>query len=518
MKKLALLSVYDKSGIEEFARFLADAGYGIISTGGTARALEMAGIEHVEVSELTGFPECLDGRVKTLHPAVHAGILAMRENEQHMAKLAELQIDVIDIVAVNLYPFKATIEKPKVSFEEAVENIDIGGPTLLRAAAKNHHDVAVICDPRDYVRIEDEIDSLGSVSTGTKRSLATKAFCHTAAYDALIARYFLEKEGGSLLDGDSLTLTYEKMCDVRYGENPHQRAALYRETAAAKANSVCSAQQLWGKELSFNNINDANGALDVLKEFSADVPCAVGVKHANPCGVGTAKTLLEAYRRAYEADPVSIFGGVVAVNREIDAETAAELSKTFLEIVIAPSFSCDALKILKEKKNLRLLKLKDCALPNTPDMLDMKKIAGGLLVQQQDTQLFDEEELTVVTKRAPTQQELEMLKFAFGIVKHTKSNAIVLAKENMTVGIGPGQTNRITAFELAIEYAKDKAVGSVAASDAFFPFDDCVKAASRAGVTAIIQPGGSVRDEDSIKAANDANIAMVFTHMRHFKH
>ncbi|MDD3429433.1 MAG: bifunctional phosphoribosylaminoimidazolecarboxamide formyltransferase/IMP cyclohydrolase [Oscillospiraceae bacterium] len=516
MKKRAILSVWDKTGIVDFAKDLEALGYEIISTGGTARELKAAGLDVIDVPDITGFPECLDGRVKTLHPMVHAGILAMRSNPEHMQQLEKLHVTPIDIVAINLYPFKATILKPNVKLEDAIENIDIGGPTMLRAAAKNWQDVAVVVDTADYATVIAQLKESGSVSRETKFALSGKVFEHTAAYDALIANYLRAQRGESPL-GETFTQTYEKVQDMRYGENPHQAAAFYKESGVVYGNTLADAKQLHGKELSYNNINDTNGALDVLKEFGEEEPVAVGVKHANPCGVGTGATIYDAYLKAYNADPVSIFGGIVALNREVDAQTAAELAKIFLEIIVAPSFSKEALEILTAKKNLRLLELPNCAKANSKKMLDMKKVAGGLLVQELDTQL-GMDDLKVVTDRAPTEDELKQLKFAWRIVKHTKSNGICLVKDNATTGVGPGQTNRITALELAIKYAGENAKGSVMGSDAFFPFDDCVKAAKEAGITAIIQPGGSIRDEDSIKACNEAGIAMVFTGMRHFKH
>lgn len=517
MKKRALISVSDKTGCVDFARELDALGYEVVSTGGTAKAIAAAGIPVTEVSEITGFPECLDGRVKTLHPMIHAGVLAMRSNPEHMNQIAELGVTPIDIVAINLYPFKATILKqPAVALEEAIENIDIGGPTMIRAAAKNWQDVAVIVDPADYTTVIDALKANGEVPREVKFALAGKVFEHTSQYDTLIAAYLRKQRGESSL-ADSFTVTYEKVQDMRYGENPHQAAAFYREIGHI-TNSLAAAEQLHGKELSYNNINDANGALDVLKEFGMERPCAVAVKHANPCGVGVGETILEAYLHAYDSDPVSIFGGIVALNREVDAATAQELAKIFLEIIIAPSFSQEALDILMQKKNIRLLRLPDCAMSNTPDMLDMKKVVGGLLVQQLDTELGNEEEYHCVTERQPTAEEMEQLRFAWRVVKHVKSNGICLVKNNQTVGVGPGQTNRVTALELAIKYAGERAAGSVMGSDAFFPFSDCVEAAKAAGITAIIQPGGSIRDQESIDACNAAGIAMVFTGMRHFKH
>lgn len=510
--KRALLSVSDKSGILDFAKELSALGYEILSTGGTAKTLRDAGISVVNVSDVTGFPECLDGRVKTLHPMIHAGILAMRSNPEHMAQLKKLGVEPIDIVAINLYPFKQTILKEDTTFEVAVENIDIGGPTMIRAAAKNHPDVAVITDPADYGAVIEQLKN-GGISLQTKKELALKVFEHTAAYDALIASYFRKQLGKSPFP-DELTLTYEKVQEMRYGENPHQKAAFYREIGHFEG-TLAAAEQLSGKELSYNNINDTNGALELLKEF--DGTAVVASKHANPCGVGLGRTVYEAYMNAYNADKVSIYGGIVAVNETVDKAAAEEMHKIFLEIVIAPDFTDEAIEVLKLKPNLRIMKLPAIRKKNTPDMLDMKKVVGGLLVQELDCSLYDGE-LKCVTNRAPTEAELKALDFAWRVVKHTKSNAIVLSTDTATVGVGPGQTNRVTALELAIKYAGDKAKGSVMASDAYFPFFDCVEAAYKAGVTAIIQPGGSIRDQDSIDKCNEYGIAMVFTGQRHFKH
>ena len=516
MKKRAVLSVFDKSGIVDLAKALEEMGYEVVSTGGTAKAIHEAGVAVTGVSEITGFPECLDGRVKTLHPMIHAGILAMRSNPEHMRQLSELGVTPVDIVAINLYPFAQTIAKPGVTLAEAIENIDIGGPTMLRAAAKNWQDVVVLIDPADYAGVVAELREKGEVSRETKFRLAGKVFEHTAQYDAMIADYLRRQRGASPFP-DKLTLTFDKVQDLRYGENPHQPAAFYREPQYPD-NTLAAAEQLHGKELSYNNINDANGALDELKEFGIDQPVAVGVKHANPCGVAVGVDIHEAYVKAYEADPVSIYGGIVALNREVDEATAAELAKIFLEIIIAPAFSDKALEILTRKKNIRLLRLPSLARPNDKGRLDMRKVVGGLLVQELDTELLHDEDVRCVTKRQPTPKEMEDLLFVWKVVKHTKSNGIALAKDRCTVGIGPGQTNRITALELAIKYGGDKVDGSVMGSDAFFPFSDCVEAAQKAGITAIIQPGGSVRDKDSIEAADKAGIAMLFTGMRHFKH
>ena len=514
MIKRALISVSDKTGIVDFAKELSNLGVEIISTGGTAKALSDAGIKVINISEVTGFPECLDGRVKTLHPKVHAGILAIRENPSHMKQLQDLGIDTIDLVAINLYPFKQTISKEGVELQEAIENIDIGGPTMIRAAAKNYQDVAVIVDPADYSVVVDEIKANGDVAKNTKFKLMYKVFEHTSSYDTLIAKYLREQIGEETFP-KVLTVTYEKAQDMRYGENPHQNAVFYKEMGNL-AGTLPAAVQLHGKELSYNNIGDANGAIELLKEF--DEPTVVAVKHANPCGVATGKDIYDAYIGAYEADPVSIFGGIIAVNREIDAKTAEEINKIFIEIVIAPSYTEEALEILSQKKNIRVLKLDTISKKIPAGTLDMKKVAGGLLVQEYNNQLLNEADLKVVTKTAPTEEQMQDMIFAMKIVKHTKSNGIALAKNKQTVGVGPGQTNRITALNIAINYGGEKTFGSVMASDAFFPFSDCVEAAAKAGIKAIIQPGGSIRDQESIDACDKYGIAMVFTGMRHFKH
>ena len=508
----ALISVSDKTGIIEFAKALNELGVKIISTGGTLTRLVDNGIEAISVSDVTGFPECLDGRVKTLHPSVHGGILAMRDKEEHMKQIQDLNIETIDIVAINLYPFKETILKPNVSLEDAIENIDIGGPTMLRSAAKNHKDVVVICDPSDYASVISELKENGSISYETKYKLALKVFEHTAAYDALIASYLRERGGISLPDNP--TFTYEKIQDLRYGENPHQNATYYREINAPKG-SLANAVQLHGKELSFNNINDANAALEALKEFSE--PTVVAVKHANPCGVGSGFDILAAYKRAHDCDPTSIFGGIVATNRTIDAKTAEEMNKIFLEIILAPDFEEEAMEILQKKENVRLLKL-DGISERPQNQIDLKKTSGGILIQDADSELFNEADLKVVTDRIPTEKEMQDMIFAMKVAKHVKSNCIVLAKDGMTLGIGSGQTNRIWAAQNAIKQSHFDLKGSVLASDAFFPFDDCVQAAGEAHITAIIQPGGSMNDEESIKKANEMGIAMVFSGVRHFKH
>ncbi len=537
MKKRALVSVSDKAGIVDFCKGLVKYGFEIISTGGTAKALKDAGLKVIGISEITGFPECLDGRVKTLHPNVHAGLLAMRSNPEHMAQLEKLNINTIDIVCVNLYPFKATLQKG-ADFAECVENIDIGGPTMIRAAAKNYQDVAVIVDPKDYDKVLNEIAN-GGVSLELKKYLQYKVFAHTAVYDSLISNYLAAQLGISF--PDEVTFAYEKAQDMRYGENPQQQAVFYKEQFPRKG-SLSSAKQLWGKELSYNNINDANGALELLKEFGT-TPAVVACKHANPCGVGTGTTIHEAYLRAYESDPVSVFGGILAINGTVDEDTATEINKIFIEIVMAPSFTKGALEILEQKKNIRLLQIDNISAKRESTAFDMKKVYGGLLVQQYDESLIKGENMSlfntkadvevsvlpsgkqktvygvgVVTERAPTKEETEALLFNWKVVKHTKSNAIVIGKQGKTTGIGMGQTNRIWAAQQAIAHAGDEAKGSVMASDAFFPFPDCVEECVKAGITAIIQPGGSIQDKASVDACNAAGIAMVFVGDRHFKH
>ena len=510
--KRALISVFDKTGIVDFAKSLDSLGWQIISTGGTSKKLKEEGIQVQDISDLTRFPECFDGRVKTLHPNVEGGILAIRDNENHQKQMSELGVEPIDIVVCNLYPFKQTVLKPGVSHEEIIENIDIGGPTMIRAAAKNYKFVTVITDPEDYPKVIEELQTNGETSASTKEMLAAKVFIHTAHYDALIANYFSERL--EIASPKTLTLTYEKKQDLRYGENPHQSATFYTSIKGTKG-TLTSAIQLHGKELSYNNIGDTDGALEALKEF--DEPTIVAAKHANPCGVGSADTLLEAYKKAYEADPVSIFGGIVAANQEIDGATAAEMAKVFLEVIVAPSYSQEALDILTKKKNIRLLQLEEIG-HKDKKAAKAKTVLGGLLIQSLDTELISEKDLKIVSKRKPTVQEMDDLLFAWKVVKHTKSNGIAIAKDKCTTGVGPGQVSRIWALENAIRQGGERIAGSVMASDAFFPFPDCVEAAHKAGITAIIQPGGSVRDQESIEAADRYGIAMIFTGMRHFKH
>jgi len=514
MIRRALISVSDKTGIADFSRKLTEMGVEILSTGGTAKLLKQEKIPCKEVSEYTGFPECLDGRVKTLHPLIHGGILAIRSNPEHMKRIDELGIGLIDLVVVNLYPFKATVQKPKAEFEECVENIDIGGPTMLRAAAKNHQDVTVVTDPSDYDLVLRQISSTGDTSYQTRFFLAKKVFEHTAAYDALIAQYFLSRTPDKTLP-EQYTLTFEKVSELRYGENPHQSATFFRN-AIPVAGSLSEAVQINGKELSYNNIADADATICCLKEFTE--PTVVAVKHANPCGVASGATLFEAWQKAYEADSVSIYGGIVAANREIDAETAEDMSKVFLEVLIAPSYTPEALEILCRKKNLRVLELPSVSSPIPDSEMNFKRVVGGLLVQDHDRNVYDEKDLRTVTKVEPDPSLREDMEFAMKVVKYIKSNAIVVVKNKQTIGVGPGQTNRIGSAQIAFNFAGDKTRGAVLGSDAYFPFSDCVDAAHEAGIAAIVQPGGSIRDQESIDACDKYGIAMVFTGTRHFRH
>lgn len=509
--KRALLSVSDKTGLLDFAQGLVRNGYEIISTGGTKKALEEAGLPVIGISEITGFPEIMDGRVKTLHPNVHGALLCVRDNEEHVKQIQDLGIDYIDLVCVNLYPFKETVLKPGVDHATIIENIDIGGPSMLRSASKNYRFIPVVCDPADYDTVLAEIEENGETKPETRERLAAKVFRHTARYDAMIADYLTKKTGEEF--PESMTITFDKVQDLRYGENPHQKAAFYK--GMNPQYSLANAVQLHGKELSYNNIQDGNAAIEILKDFS-DTPAAVGLKHMNPCGVGIGSTINEAWDKAYEADPVSIFGGIVALNRPVDKELAEKLSKIFLEIIIAPAFDADALEILERKKNIRLMVLDTTLEPS--NSMKYTNVSDGLLVQDMDTHQVKAEDLKCVTNRKPTAEEIEQLLFGWKVVKHVKSNAIVLVKDNMTIGVGAGQMNRVGAAKIAIEQAGEKAKGSIMASDAFFPMPDTVEEAAKAGVTAIIQPGGSIRDQDSIDACNKYGIAMVTTGVRHFKH
>jgi len=487
MIKNALLSVSDKTGIVDFAKGLVELGVTIYSTGGTLKAITDAGIAAKAVESLTGFPEMMDGRVKTLHPKVHGGILAIRDNAEHQQAMTDHGIEPIDLVVVNLYPFRETIAKPNVSLEEAIENIDIGGPTMVRSAAKNHAYVGIV------------------VNFG----LAKEAFAHTAAYDVAIANYM----SGVLNEGPTppeYLSAYEKVTDLRYGENPHQQAAFYKEIGTA--HGMGALKQLHGKELSYNNIVDMEAAWNMVWEFTDPAACII--KHTNPCGAATAITLHDAYVNAYEADSISAFGGIVALNREVDAATAEEMSKIFLEVIMAPAFTKEALEILEGKKNIRLIEL------SKPEsgQVTVKKVSGGLLVQTEDDIQEDRASYKVVTKVQPTEKQWKALEFAWKLVKHVKSNAILISNEKRTLGVGAGQMNRVGSAKIALEQAGEAAKGAVLASDAFFPFGDTVETAVKHGIAAIIQPGGSIRDEESIKAADEAGIAMVFTSIRHFKH
>jgi len=512
MKK-ALISVSDKTGLLDFTEELINYNYEIISTGGTYKLLHENSIPVRMIDEVTGFPEIMDGRVKTLHPKVHGGLLCLRNNESHAKQAQENQIEMIDLVVVNLYPFKETIAKVNVSLEEAIENIDIGGPSMLRSAAKNHLFVTVICDTSDYQKVIEEIKTHGDTTFETRQQLAAKVFRHTAAYDATIAGYLTEKTGET--EPENLTLTFSKKQLLRYGENPHQKACFYK--GKPQGFSMAFAQQLHGKELSYNNIQDGDAALNIVKEFMNE-PVMVAVKHKNPCGVGIGKNVQEAWQRCYDADPVSIFGGIVATNQTIDEATAEAMKNVFLEIILAPKFTDKALEILSTKKNIRLMTFEISRKNEDKNLL--LSVNGGLLVQETDYASVEDYEFNVVTKKTPTELEKNNLLFAMKVCKHVKSNAITLAKEMRTVGVGAGQMNRVGAAQIALEQAKAAGFikGIVLASDAFFPFDDVVRMAHLYGVTAIIQPGGSLRDEDSIKACNELGISMVFTGKRHFRH
>ncbi len=507
MKKRALISVFDKTGILEFAKFLDKKGIEIISTGGTYKYLKENGLTVLDISEVTNFKEMLDGRVKTLHPNIHGGILAIRDNVEHMETIKNEGIETIDFVVVNLYPFFKEVQTDK-TFDEKIEFIDIGGPTMLRSAAKSFKDVTVICNIEDYEKVMQEIENNGDITFETKKRLAGKVFNLTSAYDAAISNFLLEDEYPNYL-----SMSYEKKFDLRYGENPHQSSAYYVSTT--ENGSMKDFEQLNGKELSFNNIRDMDIAWKVVGEFEEPASCAI--KHSTPCGVAVADNIYTAYTKAHDCDPVSIFGGIVALNREVDSKTAEELKKIFLEIVIAPSFTDEALEILKSKKNLRVIKSK---IKQQQDKMEYVKVDGGLLVQQTNNKMIDK--MNVVTDKAPTEQEKEDMILGMKVVKHVKSNAIVVVKDGMAIGVGTGQTNRIWATVHAIEHAQEKIgkdlKGAVLASDAFFPFRDCVDTANEAGIKAIVQPGGSMRDQESIDACNEHGIAMVFTGIRHFKH
>ncbi|MEO5349529.1 MAG: bifunctional phosphoribosylaminoimidazolecarboxamide formyltransferase/IMP cyclohydrolase [Magnetococcus sp. YQC-3] len=533
--KRALISVSDKSGLGEFAAGLVRHGVEILSTGGTANALKKQGIPVKDVAEFTGFPEMLDGRVKTLHPKIHGGLLGVRDNPTHQAEMAEQGMQPIDMVVVNLYPFESTVARTECTLEEAIENIDIGGPSMLRSAAKNYRSVTVVVDPRDYLVILAEMDAHGgAISLERNAALARSCFARTAAYDAAISNWLssLDAEGVPQLFPDVLTMQFYKRQSMRYGENPHQLAAFYAEPGPITRPSLARTQQLQGKELSFNNIHDANGALELVQEFVE--PTVVIVKHANPCGVASADDLLVAYQRARDCDRTSAFGGIIACNRPVEGALAQEMTALFLEAVIAPNFTEEALAIFAAKKNVRLLATHTPGGGGTgrvaPEwtMMEMKRVLGGILLQERDTLLLRKPDLRVVSERQPTDAELQDLQFAWKVVKHVKSNAIVYVRDGCTVGVGAGQMSRVDASRIAVWKAGEAArllgrsgnavAGSVLASDAFFPFRDGVDAAAEAGATAVIQPGGSVRDEEVIAAANAHGLAMLFTGVRHFRH
>ncbi|HZJ84379.1 MAG TPA: bifunctional phosphoribosylaminoimidazolecarboxamide formyltransferase/IMP cyclohydrolase [Syntrophomonadaceae bacterium] len=502
-----LISVSNKDGIVDFARGLEGLGYEIISTGGTFKVLKENGVKVKQVADVTGFPEILDGRVKTLHPFIHGGILAKR-NSEHLAELEQNQISPIDMVVVNLYPFRETISKAEVALADAIENIDIGGPTMIRAAAKNFENVLVVVNPAKYEAILQELNENQKVSDDTRLALALEAFSHTAAYDAMISSYLADLKGVQF--PENMVLAGEKVYDLRYGENPHQKASFYK--LAQPGLSLADAKQHNGKELSYNNIIDTQAAWDLVKEF--DQPACVIVKHTNPCGVAKGKTIEEAYEKAFAADPVSAFGGIIAFNRPVDKVTAQKASEPFMEVIIAPGYDEGAIEVMQVKKNLRVLELE---LKQSAQGL-VKSVEGGFVVQESDTGQVLPEDLQVVTKVKPTAEEIDELLFALKIVKHVKSNAIVVTKDGQSVGVGAGQMNRVGSARIALEHGGDKCQGAVLASDAFFPFKDTVEIAAPYGIKAIIQPGGSVRDAESIAECDEKGIAMVFIGMRHFKH
>ncbi len=507
----ALVSVSDKAGVVEFCQNLVRLGWEIIATGGTQKLLDDSGVKTIGISDVTGFPEICDGRVKTLHPKVHGGLLARRDDESHLKALKDNSIEFIDMVCVNLYPFRQTISKPDVKMEDAIENIDIGGPSMLRSAAKNYRDVTVVCDPEDYARIIKEIEEGGNTTLATRLQLSAKAYTHTAEYDMCIATYMRKQAELN----EKLFASFDLVQTLRYGENPHQSAKFYASSERVPY-SLATAKQLNGKEMSYNNIQDANAALNIVREFKE--PFAVGLKHMNPCGAAIGTDIKDAWVKAYEADTVSIFGGIVAVNREITKEVAELMKPIFLEIIMAPSFSEEALEILCTKKNLRLLQVDMGELESV--QTQYVSVNGGLLVQQLDTDTKEVVADMCVTECKPSAKELEDMNFGWRIVKHVKSNAIVVVKDGHTVGVGAGQMNRVGSAEIALKQAEAAGFteGLVLASDGFFPFDDTVTLAQKYGVTALVQPGGSVRDEDSVKKANEFGMTMLVTGMRHFKH
>ncbi len=512
--KRALISVSDKTGVVDFAKGLVEKDFEIISTGGTYKKLQENEIPVIEIDEVTEFPEILDGRVKTLHPKVHAGLLAKRDNPEHMETLRKLNIETIDLVCVNLYPFKETISKPDVTIDQAIEQIDIGGPSMIRSASKNYKSVYVVVDQLDYESVLNMIDELDDIKF--RQSLAAKAFRHTAQYDSIISKYLTNLSDEEFPDVE--TISYDFQQSLRYGENSHQKAAFYKSSLPSEY-SIASAKQLHGKELSFNNIKDADAALRIVADF--DQPCVAALKHMNPCGVGVDDDCIyKAWQKAYSADKISIFGGIVAFNREVTAEIAEELHKIFLEIVIAPSFTDEALEILETKKNIRLLTVNFDESKNS-EKYEYTSVMGGLLIQERDVVTDTVDDFEVVTEKKPTEEEIKALLFGQKVVKHVKSNAIIISSIDKTLGVGAGQMNRIGSVKIAIDQEEsndDKNSPLVMASDAFFPMDDCVQYAAEHGVTAIIQPGGSIHDQDSIDMANKYGIAMVCTGRRHFRH
>lgn len=517
MRKQALLSVSDKTGVVEFARELAALGYHLLSTGGTAKLIAQAGIEVQEVADYTGFPEMLDGRVKTLNPKIHAGLLARRPDPEHMKALADHNIDPIDIVVVNLYPFEATIAKPDCTFEDAIENIDIGGPTMIRAAAKNHESVAVVVDPADYGRVVEELKANGEVSAKTRLDLAKKVFCHTARYDGMISNYLTSLDDNNAKKDfpESFSRQWVKVQDMRYGENPHQKAAFYREANVGKG-LLASYKQLHGKALSYNNIADSDAAWEAVRQF--DEPACVIIKHANPCGIAVGADSAEAYAKAFKTDSKSAFGGILAFNTPVTGACAEMIAKQFAEVIMAPAFDAAALEILQKKPNLRLLTIEMVTDAND---FDFKRVGGGLLVQTPDLQVVSAEQLRVVTEKQPTAEELKDMLFAWKVAKFVKSNTIVFAKDGMTMGVGAGQMSRVDSARIASIKAEEAGLclkGTAVASDAFFPFRDGLDVVIDAGATCVIQPGGSVRDDEVIAAANERGITMVFTGERHFRH
>jgi len=511
----ALISVSDKTDIADFAKKLSDLNVEIISTGGTAQVLKKTGIKVTDISDVTGFPEMLDGRVKTLHPRIHAGILAKRENKDHMETIKKHDIETIDLLVCNLYPFEKTIKKPKVTMDEAIENIDIGGPTLIRAAAKNYKDVIVVTQKHQYQLVIDSLKKKGDLELDLREKLAVEAFSHTAQYDAIISNYLRKRWTDEILPMDN-TITMRKKQEMRYGENPHLKGAFYRSIPDVVEPCIVNAVQLQGKELSYNNILDSDCAIECIKEFNE--PTCVIIKHATPCGIASANNLLEAWKDAYATDTYSPFGGIVCFNQEVGKDAANELSNLFLEVIIAPRFNQEAKNVLSKKKNLRLLELKGLDKPTDRTGTIIRSVVGGFLSQERDVKLTPRSDWKVVTKKKPTNEELNSMEFAVKCVKHIKSNSVVFVKNTRTVGIGGGQTARVDATWIATHKGKENIKGSTMASDAFFPFRDTIDLAAESGVKAIIQPGGSIRDEEVIQAADEHNISMVFSGQRYFRH